>query len=185
MKYIYRVFNTINNKSYIGASQNPKNRFVHHMCYGNSLIAEDIYEHGRWNFRLEILIKCNDNLSDLYERKYIRKFNSYNNGYNLTVSGGMKGNKNALGHKQTEEHKRKVIEARKGKYHSKETKIKLSNATKKWHATQGFSELTKLKMSASQRKRHKIHGVSKSTRLKLSIVSKKQWARWRKENSSR
>jgi hypothetical protein len=40
------------------------------------------------------------------------------------------GNKNGLGHKVSEEHKLKIIEAHKGKHHSKESRLKMSLSRK-------------------------------------------------------
>ena len=85
------------------------------------------------------------------EQELIAKYNSMNReyGYNSTsgrdifvmneetkqkISQSLMGNKNGLGHPCSEEKKKKISEAQKGRYLTEEHKQKLSEATKKRHA---------------------------------------------------
>lgn len=88
-KYIYIITNDINNKVYIGQSNNPQYRFSQH-CRNNednSLIDLAIQKYGKIHFTMSILegpIK-NYNEREMY---YIIKYNSLRpNGYNILEGG--------------------------------------------------------------------------------------------------
>jgi len=89
-KYIYKITNQINNKCYIGQTNNLKARLeVHKKESNNSLLKEDIEKYRLKNFKFDTLIICEQNDSDYYERACIKIYNSlYPNGYNLK-NGGM------------------------------------------------------------------------------------------------
>lgn len=91
MGYIYKITNKINNKSYIGQTITPiKIRMYKH--YSNAKTATTgidfaIKKYGKENFIVEQLCECaNENLND-QERYYIHYYDTYNNGYNLTIGG--------------------------------------------------------------------------------------------------
>ena len=46
-----------------------------------------IRKYGKNNFSVEVLEECQENLLDERERYYIKYYNSYNEGYNLTLGG--------------------------------------------------------------------------------------------------
>jgi len=131
MGYIYRIWNIYNNKSYVGQTTkiDPLDRIDQHL-YGSRLgsivVQRAILKHGINKFRYEIIKRDVPNeLLDLYEIKYIRRFVSHHNGYNLTVGG----NQNMLGYKHTDETKRKMRVSHQGmagKRHSETTKRKMS-----------------------------------------------------------
>ena len=55
--YLYRITNIINNKKYIGITNNYKKRWSNHRC-GNSknmVIAKAIKKYGKENFFFEII----------------------------------------------------------------------------------------------------------------------------------
>ena len=135
MGYVYKITNTVNQKSYIGISihEPEKGRIEDHLTgKGNRILANSVRKHGRNAFIYEILEEnvFSEFLSDL-EIHYIKKFNTVTpNGYNLT-DGGEVGKKHSL------ESRRKMSEAKKGrtshmkgKTHSPETRRKLSEAHK-------------------------------------------------------
>ena len=88
-KYIYVITNDINNKVYIGQSNNPKYRFNQHCRSNNdnSLIDLAIQKYGREHFTMSILEGPIRNYNER-EKYYILKYNSLRpNGYNILEGG--------------------------------------------------------------------------------------------------
>ena len=88
-KYIYIITNDINNKAYIGQSNDPKYRFNQHYRPNsdNSLIDLAIQKYGKEHFIISIL---EGPIKDYNEREkyYILKYNSLRpNGYNILEGG--------------------------------------------------------------------------------------------------
>ncbi len=103
MGSIYRVWNTVNSKSYIGQSYRPYGRMLDHLTgseEGSSAIQDDLLNYPPDSWQWEILdnndddggtlfeISNNARLNDL-ERKYIRQYDSICNGYNIMPGGGV------------------------------------------------------------------------------------------------
>lgn len=99
-RYIYKITNQINQKIYIGKTNNPIKRFkTHYNPKSNSVIAKAIQKYGKDNFKFEIIevIQFLEKPTDidiiLYlnarEMFYISKFKSNDNkcGYNRTNGG--------------------------------------------------------------------------------------------------
>lgn len=80
--YVYRTWNTVNNKSYIGQTVNPKLRFL--KCHqNNSKMAPDIEHYGIAAFKTEILASTTDKkFAEAMEEHFIDQFDSIRNGYN-------------------------------------------------------------------------------------------------------
>lgn len=91
MGYIYKITNKLNNKSYIGQTGNTiKDRMKKH--YSNAKVAKTgidyaIGKYGRDNFIVEEVCTCDNSQLDELERYYIQYYNTYNDGYNLTIGG--------------------------------------------------------------------------------------------------
>lgn len=91
MGYIYKITNKINNKMYIGQTITTiKERMYKH--YSNAKKATTgidfaIGKYGKENFIVEEVCSCLDEDLDDLEQFYIAKFDTYNNGYNLTIGG--------------------------------------------------------------------------------------------------
>ena len=92
---IYKITNNINKKVYIGQSIDIKRRWRGHKstatnpndeCY-NLPLYRAIRKYGIENFIFEVLEECNVSELNEKERFYIQKYNSYFNGYNLTLGG--------------------------------------------------------------------------------------------------
>ena len=84
-KAIYKIVNDINNKIYIGQSNNPSRRFEEHCKYSrdNTLIHKAIKKYGREHFKM-IIIEWTEDYNNR-EKELIREFNSVApNGYNIT-----------------------------------------------------------------------------------------------------
>ena len=133
MHYIYVIKNSINEKVYVGQTRNLSQRWSSHR-YSARKDHRALYvamrEIGVENFTFELLEECSDEqtASD-QETLWVEKFNSFNSGYNLTSGGGYHvGNK---GRKFSDEHKRKLSAALKGKIVSQEARENMSLAMRK------------------------------------------------------
>jgi group I intron endonuclease len=153
MYIVYQHRNKINGKVYIGITmQTPEQRWRHGEGYKSSPhFYAAIQKYGWDNFEHNILFQ---NLTKeeacKKEQELIAKYNSMNReyGYNSTsggdifvmneetkqkISQSLMGNKNGLGHPCSEEKKKKISEAQKGRRLTEEHKQKLSEAAKKRH----------------------------------------------------
>ena len=96
---IYKITNLKNGKVYIGKSLNIKARFAAHKSYykTNAPSKNNRYWHNRLytamredgieNFSFEIVEECSSQDLNDRERYWIQFFNSYENGYNMTLGG--------------------------------------------------------------------------------------------------
>lgn len=142
---IYKITNTINNKSYIGlTTKSFRQRYNYRDDWWNApsvsrVLSYSVKKYGSEYFKVEII----DNGIDLWdlrnlEQYYIKKYNTLSpNGYNLTTGGefclmseetklllstnnkgksGVKGN--AKGHKKTKEHIEKLTAIRQKLFNS-------------------------------------------------------------------
>lgn len=85
---VYCLENTINNKRYIGVTTRTlQKRFDEH-CKADSYIGKAIRKHGAENFQKYVLDQADSHaeLCDL-EIYYIQKYDTYHQGYNLTLGG--------------------------------------------------------------------------------------------------
>lgn len=93
---IYKITNKVNNKSYIGQTRYTiEFRWKQHQHKkDNTYFHNAIHKYGIENFSIEILEKCN--IEDLNSKEifYIAKYDTFNNGYNLTIGGD--GNRRLL-----------------------------------------------------------------------------------------
>lgn len=97
---IYKFTNKITNKSYIGQSINIEKRFEQHSnnAYNSNIIEYNypfyraIRKYGIENFTFEILELCSIEELSVKEKYYIDKYDTFKNGYNLTIGGEGKSN---------------------------------------------------------------------------------------------
>lgn len=96
MGYIYLITNNINNKKYIGQTQQSINKRWNQHCYealnkiNDFYLHKAIYKYGKENFTIEQIEECNNNELDDREIYNISKYNTYyiyGQGYNLTRGG--------------------------------------------------------------------------------------------------
>ena len=145
MGSIYKITNTVNGKSYIGRTIHDaeKTRIRDHLNgKGNEEVKKDIEKYGKDAFTYEIL---HDGIIPeflgMLEKEAVAKFNTVDpHGYNLTIGGGscseiirLKLSKAQRGKILSEEHRRKISEAKKGKNRgplSTEHRRKVSEAMK-------------------------------------------------------
>lgn len=126
MGIIYKITNIINNKIYIGQTNDLKRRWIRHRLVAKNGDTRPLYnsirKYGIENFKIES-IESNLPLKKLDEREqywiYILKSDDLNIGYNLTNGGGMGSRvaKHALHPRPpcSEEQKRRISEANSGK----------------------------------------------------------------------
>lgn len=159
---IYKAKNKTNGKIYIGQTITslPRRKSVHIAVALNNNkeipFHQAIRKYGKDNFDWEILTTTNTQQeADRLETYYINLFNSYDKGYNCTHGG-------ASGFCYSKETKRKMAEARIGKYcgkdspsyglkRSTETKLKIAESLK-GKKRKPFTEEHKQKIAESQRK---------------------------------
>ena len=99
---IYLITNIKNGKKYIGQATKYKNgrkgggfsRWKTHLRNAKNgsndcrSLVNAIRKYGKENFTLEILLECQKEQLDYYEKKFIRVYNSLHpNGYNLDSGG--------------------------------------------------------------------------------------------------
>lgn len=168
--YIYGHKNKINGKWYIGQTcQQPNRRWRCGDGYkpsGNNKGCCKFYraikKYGWENFEHFILEETTVEYIDKLEVEYIKKYNSVNNGYNLTYGGW-------AFHKASRELKNKLSKSRiganngfYGKKHSIESREKMSKSQKEYYKNIENRE----KLS----KAHKGKTLSKETRDKISLA---------------
>lgn len=176
MYTVYKHRNKINGKVYIGITmQQPEKRWGNNgINYKSSPhFYSAIQKYGWDNFDHVILF---ENLTHdeacLKEQELIKLYNSMDRefGYNSTSGGdifimsekarkklshSMMGNKNGLGHPCSDEKKRKISEAQKGRTFTEEHKQKLSGAAKQRHVP--CSEEKKKKLSQNYPNKRKVY----------------------------
>lgn len=91
---IYMVKNTINNKCYIGQSQDIRRRIWMHEHLLNNGIHYNPHLQNAWNkygsssFEVKVLELCLTDQLNEREMYYIQLYDSFKSGYNRTVGGG-------------------------------------------------------------------------------------------------
>jgi len=165
--YVYKITNTLNNKSYIGISiyEPTQGRIKDHLSgQGNRLIANAVKKYGKDAFTYEILEAnvFDEFLPDL-EVAYIANFNTVApNGYNLDSGGSHAIPSESTRRKMSEamrrkrkplspEHRRKISEAQKGKKRkppSESTRRKMSEANSgRKHSEEARRKVSRAKIS--------------------------------------
>lgn len=95
MYYIYKIENLINNKKYIGLTNNIQRRRARHFTdlkrnrHDNAFFQKEYNIYGDNNFQFDIVFEgdvTSEEISEL-ERYYISEFDSYRNGYNQNEGG--------------------------------------------------------------------------------------------------
>ena len=145
--YIYETTNLINGKKYIGQHRGS---FDENYKGSGTLLRRAIKKYGKENFKVKLLEECNNQIH-LNEREiyWITKFNASKNDNYYNVSIGGNNFMTLVNH--TEETKRKISEANKGKIVSDEIRKKISNTEK----GKIVSNETKKRISEANRLRFK------------------------------
>jgi group I intron endonuclease len=179
---IYRIYSIATGESYYGSTNRLDRRFTEHRSAwksgkGNKKIRSLLDKYGQSNFEFQILEYCLPEYFEEKEKKYIESDDNRLNVWILPFSSkgcnlgdNVKGKK-FIGHKHTEENKKKHGETMreyykshdgywKGKSIPEDTKKKVSDGLKKYfsqniHPNKGktLSEETKKKISETLKKR--------------------------------
>ena len=189
---IYGWYNTKNDKWYIGQTIHPEARFKSHIYFATRIKNSNHFYRAIRKYGLDNFVYCVleenvlfENLN-MREMDWIEYYDSFYNGYNLTLGGG-----GAKGVILSKEARRKISESHKGKpawnsgkhgIYSEETLKKLSKAfkgRKAWNSgkTNIYSEETLRKISQSNT------NPSEETRRRLSESHKGQIA-WNRRSVS-
>lgn len=158
MYYVYK-HTAPNGKVYIGiTSRNPKKRWNSGYGYeGNEYFRAAIKKYGWDNIKHEILLEgLTQEQAYQKENELIAEYDSTNRekGYNISLGGGQ----------VSEETRRKIGEANKGKHLTEETRRKIGEATKqKWE-----NEEYRRKISEANKGKHH----TEETRRKMSEANK-------------
>lgn len=118
--FIYKITNINTGKVYIGQTTQPPTkrckghfkalrRGVHHSQY----LQRSFNKHGESAFEFEVIDVVSSDKLDEYEIYYIEYYNSFKDGYNMTMGGG-----GHLGVEMTESTKQKLRDANLGKKQS-------------------------------------------------------------------
>lgn len=91
MGYIYKIFNDINKKIYIGKTASTINErwLKHQWAYLNYdwHLYRAMRKYGIEHFYIEEVEKCEDIYLNEREKYWIKQYDSFHNGYNSTEGG--------------------------------------------------------------------------------------------------
>lgn len=91
MGFIYKIFNNINNKIYIGqTTRSIEERWREHLTTNRRQdlpIYRAFQKYGKEHFQIEMVEECENKLLDEREKFWINYFDTYNSGYNASIGG--------------------------------------------------------------------------------------------------
>ena len=165
MAYIYRIKNKITKKSYIGESkkkdvnwrwsehkQNIKNN------KGCPALRDAVIKYGIENFEFSIIIICFDDDRFIYEKEYIKKYNTVvPNGYNITKGGEGGGFQ--------------------GKKHTEQVKADIRNKSK-----QKYIDNPELRKQVSERNKIIMKNPEIREKIKNGLLNSEKWKKAKEEN---
>lgn len=131
MAFIYKIDNNKTGKSYVGfTTKTPDIRFKEHLYNAklglNTHLCNAIRKDGIESFSVFTLLESSDiqNLLHNEEPKFIKMYDTFKNGYNMTIGGeGV-----MIGRTHTKDTKMKMSLVKIGKKKSDETRKKISKA---------------------------------------------------------
>ncbi len=179
---IYKIENTINGNCYIGSAISFSGRWATHTSdllhnkHYNTHLQRAYNKYGKDSFNFSILEECNKEQLIEKEQQYIDAYD-FKNLYNIArkainpMFGRTGKDCPTYGRKHTEEAKKKISDAHKGKIFTEEHKNNLSKAHKgkpAWNKGIPRSEETKEKL----RQINLGKKYSKETKLKMSESTK-------------
>jgi group I intron endonuclease len=181
---IYKITSP-SNKVYIGQGVNIERRFKEYKrldCKGQTILYNSLKKHGAENHTFEIIEECNVEDLNCRERFWQDEFDVLNGGLNCVLTESKdrsrvmsdetkkKISEAHKGKKASEEAKLKMSQSQKGRKHSEETKIRMGLKSKGHKRGLGskHTEETKIKMRLKSRGRKH----TEESKLKLSIAHK-------------
>lgn len=103
MAHIYKITNILNDRSYVGKTiHSPEKRWKEHLYAAKTdvpmVICRAIRKYGEKNFKFEVIEECLLEEINLKETYWIKKLDTFENGYNSTLGGdGNPGTKRERG----------------------------------------------------------------------------------------
>jgi len=129
--FVYLITNSVNGKRYVGqTSQTLTQRWKDHRTHGHCRYLHNaIQKYGKENFIVEPICEVSTReLANELEKEYIERYRTLApNGYNLELGGDAKGSC-LVGRKLSEETKRKLSNALKGRTIPEATRVAASLA---------------------------------------------------------
>ncbi len=165
---IYCAENNVNDKVYIGQTVKilEQRKKVHVKSRYNGYFQRALKKYNDWNWYMVQEYDCDkDKMKSVLNKAemfYIDIYDSFKNGYNMTVGGD-----GVLGLKRSDKTKQKISAAKKGKRFSKEHKANISICLKGSARRKGTktTEAARANMSAGQMGRK----ISDETKSKMSL----------------
>lgn len=166
---IYKITNTVNNKSYIGSSVNIKKRFARHLSYLKNDRHENRYLMRAWEkygekvFIFEVLLFCEKKNLAFFENRAIKQYGALNskNGYNCVPA-----KRKCSGGSNSRKMYKRIAEANRGRKHSREAKKKISEAGRgRKHTEKTKEKLSIINSNRSQKTRQRISKALKGNKL--------------------
>lgn len=122
---VYRITNTVNGMSYVGQTiQRLSDRLSYHRRTARTHLGRAIRKYGWGNFFVEVLQECSSvddlNAAEVFWIETLLTLHP--NGYNHAFGGGNRS--------LTEEHRKKIGDAQRGRKQSEETRRRKSEALK-------------------------------------------------------
>jgi group I intron endonuclease len=171
MTVIYKIKNKINNKFYIGSAVNFINRKKTHLHRLRKNIHHSIVLQNSWNkygednFIFEIIEECEKENLIVREQYYIDTLKPY---FNVAKKAG-----SSLGIKHTDEAKKNMSIAQKGRKHTDKTKEKISESHKGMvHTKETKEKLRDINLGKKQSKETIEKRVTKTIGRKNSQETK-------------
>ena len=135
---IYMIRNKINDKKYIGQAVDIDKRWREHISelngnkHSNQYLQNSWNKYGADNFEFTIICLCEEEELDEFEIDMIAHFDTYNNGYNLTLGGdgtrGYRYTEDQLAYRQSDDYRKIIREA----MNRPEVRAKMSEARKEY-----------------------------------------------------
>jgi group I intron endonuclease len=158
MAQIYIITNKLNNKQYVGVTDNSLEiRWKSH-CYDYNVVSKAIKKHGKDNFTIEPLLECSsmDEAYDLEPVYIIKHKTKFPNGYNISDGG-----------KGSQVGKRKPT--------PDDVKQKISESVKQNHYWDKLTEEQKEKIRESWRENNKSRTGQKRGPYNQGLFKKTVW----------
>lgn len=156
---IYKITNTIDNRSYIGQSKDIKLRFRKHKYRLNKGIHHNCFLQRAWDkygetfFAFEVLEECLEEELNLRETYYISLYDAFNRGFNMSVGG-----EGALGYRHSEEARKSMQARNKGRNNPYSRKVicegRIFNTLRECAEYYQIKEKTMQKWLSGYRKMH-------------------------------
>jgi len=173
---IYKIVNNVNGLVYVGCTVNSlEHRFYEHIyrCFKTdykSKLYNSMKKYGLENFTIELIEECDLKIIYETEKKYIKEYNSYENGLNTTLGG-----EGCLGYIHPTEVRKKISEnlkngnSHKGKTYEELYGERADDERLKRKLASGWNNMTK--EDRENRINSIREGISKKSKYSVELVT--------------